>query len=473
MVQKPNARQRAACALVGFPAIASFALIGGSAGAHVAPPPAVASFTAPDNWRGSVGPAAPVDAAWWQAFGDPVMTALIDRALARNAELGLAFERVEEARALARLATAQQLPLATVGSPGGDARTVVPGVGGVDAFYAVPEVTVSYDLDVFGRLRQASASARATLLATAAARNAVALGIATTVATAYINLRGLDARLEIARSTLKSRETALHLAQRRAETGYSSQLELGQAQAEYQATLQLVPAAELAVARQENALSILVGDVPGAIARGKTLDALDTPAIPAGLPSDVLRRRPDIEQAEDELVASDHSLRSSRAALWPTIGLAGSGGVSLSTAFLAPITIWSAGASIMAPIFDGGRLRSQARAAQARRNQAAYAYRKAALTALREVEDGLAATKRLAEQQAALAEQVSALQKTLRLATSRYREGYSPYLDQLDAERSLLAAQLSQVQSQSDRLSSFVVLYQAMGGGWRQYVVSR
>jgi NodT family efflux transporter outer membrane factor (OMF) lipoprotein len=265
----------------------------------------------------------------------------------------------------------------------------------------------------------------------------------------------------------------LHLAQRRAETGYSSKLELGQTEAEYQATLQLVPAAELAVTRQENALSVILGETPGPIERGKTLDALTTPPIPQGQPLEVLRRRPDIAQAEDTLIASDHSLRSARAALLPSIGLGGSGGVALSTAFLAPITIWSASASLLSPIFDGGRLRAQVNAAKARRNQAAYAYRKAALTAVREVDDSLAATTKLEQQQKALADQVAVLQRTLGYATSRYKEGYSPYLDELDAQRSLLTAQLSLAQTQSDRLTSFVTLYQAMGGGWAPYVPAK
>jgi NodT family efflux transporter outer membrane factor (OMF) lipoprotein len=425
------------------------------------------------GWREPVGPTAPIEKDWWKAFGDPVLTALVERALAHNTDLAIAVERVEESRALARLASAQRLPLATAGFPGGDARTVVPGVGGVDAYYGTPQISVSYDLDFFGRLRQASRAAQASLFATAAARNAVELGVATTTATAYITLLSLDAKLAIARSTLQSRAGALHLAQRRAETGYSSKLELGQTEAEYQATLQLVPAAELAVTRQENALSVILGETPGPIERGKTLDALTTPPIPQGQPLEVLRRRPDIAQAEDTLIASDHSLRSARAALLPSIGLGGSGGVALSTAFLAPITIWSASASLLSPIFDGGRLRAQVNAAKARRNQAAYAYRKAALTAVREVDDSLAATTKLEQQQKALADQVAVLQRTLGYATSRYKEGYSPYLDELDAQRSLLTAQLSLAQTQSDRLTSFVTLYQAMGGGWAPYVPAK
>lgn len=441
--------------------------------AHVPPPPAETAIPNPAGWRDMVGPTAPIEAEWWKAFGDPVLSKLVDQALVRNPDMGLAAERVEEARALARLSAAQRLPLVTANVPGGDARTIVAGIGGVDAFFATPQVAASYDLDIFGKLREASRSARASLLATAAARKAVALGVASTVATGYITLLGLDARLAIARSTLQSREGALHLARRRAETGYSSQLELGQAEAEYQAAAQLVPAAELAVSRQEDALSVLVGDVPGAIERGQRLETLSTPAIPEGLPSEVLRRRPDMEQAEDTLVASDHTLRSARAALLPDFSLTGSGGVALSTAFPNPITIWSVGAGMLTPLFDGGRLRSQARASRARRNQAAYSYRKTALTALREVEDGLVSTRRLEEQQAALIKQVKALRRTLDLATSRYKEGYAPYLDQLDAQRSLLTAQLALAQAQSDRLTAFVALYQAMGGGWPQYEVAK
>ena len=429
--------------------------------------PSASAIAAPRAWRSPIGPAAPIEADWWRAFHDPVLTALVERALASNADIGVAVGRVEEARALTRLASAQQAPLATVGSTGGDGRTVILGQG-VDAFVAQPQVSISYDLDIFGRLREASAAARATLLATEATRDSVLLGVASSTAAGYISLLGFDARLATARATLLSRSDALRYARRRAAAGYTSQLELHQAEAEYQATAQLVPPAELAVTRQEDALSILVGDPPEAIRRGVALEALTTPAVPDGLPSDLLRRRPDIYSAEETLVASDRTLDSSRAAILPNLSLTGSAGLALSTALANPITLFSVGASVLAPLFDGGRLHAQADASAARRDQAAYAYRRTVLNAFREVEDGFAAAHRLDEQQASLRLQVTALQETLRISTNRYREGYSPYLDQLDAERGLLTAQLSLIQAENDRLVAFVTLYQAMGGGWMQ-----
>ncbi|WP_457349526.1 efflux transporter outer membrane subunit [Sphingomonas sp. UYP23] len=446
----------------GFAALALAGCVGTRPAAPVA-----SAVAAPAGWRTSFGPTAPIEADWWKGFGDPVLTALVKRALAHNPDIDVAASRVAEARALARLARAQQAPLVTVGAGAGEARTVVLGQG-VDALAAAPQASASYDLDLFGRLSQASASARATLLATQDARDAVALAVASTAASGYIALLGLDERVVTTRSTLDARADALALARRRAKAGYTSQLELAQAEAEYRAAEQLVPAAELAVTRQENALSILVGDPPRAIDRGARLAALRTPAIPDGLPASLLRRRPDIASAEATLVATDRTLDSSRAALLPNISLTGSGGLALSTALANPITLFSAGASILSPLFDGGRLRAQVDASAARRDQAAFSYKRTALGAFREVEDGLATFDRLGEQQVAVSQQVTALQTSLRISTNRYREGYAPYLDQLDAQRGLLTAQLVAIQIETDRLNAVVTLYQAMGGGWEQ-----
>lgn len=431
------------------------------------PAPTAAAIAPPAAWRTAVGPGVPVERDWWNGFRDPVLTRLVDRALANNADIAVAAARVDEARALGRLARSQQTPLVSGGASAGDGRSVVLGKG-VDAFSGQPQVAISYDLDLFGRLAQNAASARANLVASSESRDAVALAVASTTASGYIALLGLDARLATTRETLAARADALHLAQRRADAGYTSRLELSQAQSEYQAALQLVPAAQLAVSRQENALSILVGDPPAAIARGGSLDTLRMPAIPDGLPSSLLRRRPDVAAAEALLVASDRSLDSARAAILPNLALTGSAGVALSTALADPITLFSLGGSILSPLFDGGRLRAQADAVAARRDQAAFSYRRTALTAFREVEDALVATTRLREQGSAIGDQVAALRETLRISTNRYREGYSPYLDQIDAQRGLLSAQLISIQIQTDRLTSLVTLYQAMGGGWQQ-----
>ncbi len=441
------------------------AALAGCIGPRPAPPAGVA-VVPPPAWRTALGPGAPIRADWWNAFGDPVLAGLVARALANSPDLGSAAARVEEARAAVRLARAQQAPLVSAGVPLTDGQTVSPLGRPSDAIGVQPLVQASYDLDLFGRLRQASAAARAQALASEGARDTVRLAIAGGVATGYITLRSLDQRLRVARDTLAARAEALRIARRRATTGYTSNLELRQAEGEYHAAEQLVPQAELLVTRQENALSVLIGDAPGPIARGLPIDRLLAPAIPDGLPADLLRRRPDLFQAEQTLVATDRSLDSARAAMLPGVSLTGSAGVVLSTALANPIGVFSVGGSILSPIFDAGRLRAQADAAAARRDAAAFAYRRTALTAFREVDDSLAGVLRSGQQATALAAQRAALAGALRNASNRYRAGYSSYIDQLDAQRGLLTAELTLIQAQADRLNAYVTLYQALGGGW-------
>ncbi len=431
-----------------------------------ADPPAAAAVAPPAGWRSDAGPSALITADWWAGFGDPVLTALVGRALAGNVDIATAAARVEEARAAAALAAAQRLPQVGGTLPETQGQTLGPLGTPSRAFGAQPGVTASYDLDLFGRLRLADRAARAQLLATRGAQDSVRLATAAATAGGYITLRALDQRLAIAQATLSARGDALRIARRRFEAGYSARLEYRQAEAEYAATAQLVPAAQLAITRQEQALSLLTGDAPGPIARGLPLDRLVPPPIPAGLPADVLRRRPDLFQAEQALVAADLSLDSQRAAFLPNLALTGSAGVVLSTALADPVALFSIGASILAPIFDGGRLAAQADIATARRDQAAFAYRRTALVAFREVDDALAAVQRTGEQGAAFARQAAAARGALENATNRYRAGYSAYVEQLDAQRSLLTAELSLVQTQADRLTSAVALFQAMGGGW-------
>ncbi|MGH6615073.1 efflux transporter outer membrane subunit [Sphingomonas sp.] len=435
--------------------------------------PAATAVVAPPAWRTALGPGEPVRADWWAAFGDPVLTGLVERALTHNPDLGAAAARVEEARAQERLSRAQLLPQVNVAAPASEARALNPFGIATTNTGAQPAISASYDLDLFGRLRQANAATRAQLLASEGARDTVRLGIASSVATGYITLRALDARLAVARDTLASRGEALRIARRRAETGYTSNLELHQAEGEYRSTEQLVPQAELAISRQENALRLLLGETPGAVTRGTTLAALSAPPIPDGLPADLLRRRPDLFRAEQSLVAADRSLDSLRAAMLPNLSLTGSVGLVLSTALSNPVGVFSIGGSVLSPIFDGGRLRAQADAGAARRDQAAFAYRKAALTAFREVDDSLAGVQRSGEQAVAIAGQRDALAAALRNASNRYRAGYSSYLDQLDTQRGLLTAELALVQARADRLTAYVALYQAFGGGWSQQDVEQ
>jgi len=446
-------------------AVAAGLVLSGCIGPRPPAPPSTA-VTPPAAWRTATRAGSPVSSDWWQGFGDPVLTGLVERALAGNVDIALAASRVEEARAATRLARAQLSPNVggSTGVTGGQALSPLGTPS--DTIGSQPGVQISYDLDLFGRLRQASRAAAAQLLATQAARDTVRLAVASGTASGYIALRALDQRLLIARETLSARGDALRIARRRFETGYSARLELRQAEADYSATEVLIPQTELAIRRQENALALLLGDNPAPIPRGTPLNRLRLPPVPDGLPADVLRRRPDIFQAEQTLVAADRSLDSARAAMLPNIALTGSAGLVLSTALADPVGVFSLGGSVLAPIFDAGRTRAQSDAAAARRDGAAFAYRRAALTAFREVEDALAAAQRSGEQARILEQQRAASAGALLNATERYRAGYSPYLEQLDAQRGLLAAELAGLQAQADRLAAAVTLYQAMGGGW-------
>jgi len=288
--------------------------------------------------------------------------------------------------------------------------------------------------------------------------------VSAAVARSYVALLSLDAQLVTARNTLISRQEAAVRARRRASEGVTSDLELRQAQGELEAAAQRVPALELAIRRQEGALALLIGQTSQPLVRG-TLGALAIPQPGAPLPSSLLTRRPDIAQAEAALVAADSSLTAARAAFLPQVRLSAAGG-ELFVEHLDPVTVWSLGASVLAPIFDGGRLRAQSDAAAARRDQAAFAYRKTVLTAFSEVESALEGSGRLAEQEAAAVRQHAAAASALDHARRRYQAGYVSYLEELDAQRGLLATELTLSQVREARLQNAVALYQALGGGW-------
>jgi multidrug efflux system outer membrane protein len=452
------------------PAIAAcLVLLAGCAGPAVQVA-TVAPVAPPAAWRTDAGSTAPLDRIWWESFGDPTLTRLVEKALVNNTDIGIAAGRVRELRANLTLARAQLLPVIDAGIAGGRSRSVSAFGQPLEQNFAQPQVQASYEIDLFGRLADQQSAARNAYFASEAARDATRLAVAGATASGYVSLRSLDARLEVARSTLTSRADALRIARSRFDHGYSPKLELEQAQAEYSGTASIIPQIELAIARTEDGLSQLTGETPQAIDRGLTLHRLVRPAIPAGLPSELLRRRPDVAQAEYQLAASDKSLAAARKRFLPQVRLSGAVGTAFSTLLQDPISIWSIGGSILAPLFEGGRLTGQAEAAGAQRDQAAFAYRRAALTAFREVDDALAGVKRLDEQVMLVQAQRDALAESLRLATNRYREGYSPYLEQLDAQRGLLGVELSLVQLRADALAARIQLYQAMGGGWSMCV---
>ena len=418
----------------------------------------------PAQWRTQLGVTAPVEADWWNAFGDPQLTRLVEQARLNNPEVLVAAARVEEARATEQGSRGYLLPSVGAGIEGGIRREVSPLGRAQESVAAQPAFRASYELDLFGKNAARVDAAEAGVEANLAAEEAARLSVSAATASGYITLLALDARLAVLEATLDARAQALKFARDRAEVGYTSQLELRQAEAEYQATAQLIPQLKAQIARQENALSVLTGELPGAIRRGGTLAELATPAPPATLPSELLRRRPDIAAAEYRIAAADAQMRVARADFMPSINLGALAGAAVSDLLADPIGIWSLGGSILAPIFQGGRLEAQLDGATARRDQAAWAYRSTVLNAFREVEDRMAVLSSLAEQEQALQAQQAAVADALRHARNRYRAGYTPYIEQVDAQRALLGVELSLVQVRADELTTLVGLYQATGG---------
>jgi NodT family efflux transporter outer membrane factor (OMF) lipoprotein len=433
--------------------------------AHEPVPPA-ATVIPPPGWRTSAGPVAEIAPDWWRQLGDPVLDRLVDEALAANPDIAIAAGRVREARAQEALARAQLLPTLDLGVGASRARSLSAFGTPSTASGAQPVFQAAYEVDLFGRVGAQVSAARLATAASEAARDAVRLSVSAATVSGYVTLRGLDARRSLAQATASERAEALRIARDRAGTGYTSQLELRQAEADYRSVTQLVPQVDLAIARQEDALAVLLGRAPGAVPRGLALGALHPLPVPATLPSELLLRRPDIAQAELTLAAADRRIAAARAQYLPRLDLAASAGAILSDALPAPVSIWSLGGSVLAPLFEGGRLRAGVETAAAQRDQAAFAYKRTVLGAFREVEDNLAAVTRLAAQQAELEAQRAALADALRHARNRYEAGYTSYLEQLDAQRSLLAADLALVQVRTDRANAFVALAQAAGGGW-------
>lgn len=432
------------------------------------PLPTNAHVTAPIAWRASAVASEGVDPAWWDTFGDPNLRQNVELALANNVDISVAETRVREAEALFAQARSALFPTINASIGGQDSRALNPVGQANDLATAQPQLQIAYEVDAWDRLRNSSLAARQAVQASRYGRDAVALSVAAATARAYIALTSLDAQLTVARETLEARDEALRLANRRADNGVTSRLELTQAQAERENAAQRVPALELAVKRQENGMRLLTGQTPGPVTRGRLI-ALTLPAIGPGLPSQLLARRPDIAQAEAQMRASDASLGAAQAALLPQVQLTGSAG-ALFIERLDPVSIWSLGGSILAPLFNAGRLAGQVDAAAARRDAAAYAYRQTALNAFAEAENALEGVVDIARQRESAERQRDAVAEALRHASNRYSSGYASYLEQLDAQRGLLNAELAVVQLREAQLSNAVSLYQALGGGWQRAV---
>ena len=431
------------------------------------PLPPEARFFPPERWRDGATRLAPVSATWWTAFGDPKLTALVEAALANNTDVLSAASQVEQAREQIRLSRAALLP--SLDAALGAQRTRELGVLGIAHTTAVqPSLQVSYEVDIWGRLRRLREAAELQYRATEAERDAVRLAVASTTASAYVSLLSLDRQLAITRETVDSRQEALRVAEDRASLGYTSKLELSQAQSEYEAAAELLPQLQQAIREQENALRLLTGRLPGDIERGAGLLALQPPPVPGVLPSTLLRRRPDIQQAELLLAASKLNLQAQRDRFLPQVQLSASlGQLFVNSLDYDPVRVWDIGASVLAPIFEAGRLEAGVNIAVAQRDQAAFAYRATALQAFGEVENSLSAVVNLREQLERVAARRAVLERSLSYAEDRYRAGYSSYLETLDAQRNLFNTELAAVRLRESRLNALINLYQVLGGGWQ------
>ena len=423
----------------------------------------------PAAWRADIGPASPVEGVWWRNFHDSALNQYVDQALRYNSDVLIARERVNEYQARAYAADGSLFPTLDAGLTGTRARAQSAATGlPIHSTVYKGGLTASYDVDLWGANRSASDAAEASLAAQKAAAAAADLTVATSVSVGYITLLSLDEQLQVTEQTLKSREEAYKLAKRQYETGYTSRLELMQADSALRSTRAQVPLLRHQIAQQENALSVLLGNNPGEVKRN-AFDKLTPLSLPLQLPSTLLNRRPDIAQAQRQLIAADATLASSQAKLLPSINLTATGSFqdrTLPDLLDNPLRLWSIGGSILAPLLNRQALNAQVDVSMAQRNQALYSYEKTVRSAFKEVNDSLDAITRYGEQLTELQGQEDVAQETLRLAQNRYNNGYSSYLDVLDAQRTLFSTQISVVQVKNNLLLAQIDLYRSLGGGW-------
>lgn len=449
-----------------FPKLTCIAVALSLAGCATTSPVLKPNVSAPGAWNESAGPdAAAVTSTWWSSFGSAELHSLIGQALQGSPDLAIATERVLQAEAQVRIAGASLFPTLDLGV-GSAARQT----NGSRTESSSAALSVSYEVDLWGRNRSGVRAAESSLAATAFDRDTARLTLIAGVATAYFDVLSLRSRLATARDNLSIAERVFDLVSARARNGAASALDVSR----QQAAVLSQRAAILPLEQQERqtltALAILSGALPqGFDVKATGVSALVVPSIDPGLPAQLLVRRPDLASAEARLAAANADLAAARAALLPSIVLTGSAGVA-SNALLAiaggPTSALSIGLSILQPIFDGGRLRGQVSIAQSQERELVETYRKSILTAFGEVEDALVAANRQVQQEGLQREVEVQAREALRLAEIRYREGVDDLLTVLDAQRTLFAAQDQLSQIRRGRLDAAVDLYKALGGGW-------
>lgn len=455
-----------------------FCALLGLAGCSLAPDYQRPVLEMPTAWKNDGQAAREVlEVQWWKRFGDPVLTKLVDEALTYNRDLAAAMARVDYARAQLGLARAEQLP--TIGGAAAsnqlwtDHRRITQ--GGSSAPYSAA-FNASWELDFWGKYRNATEAARAQMLGTEEALRGLQLTIAAQTANAYFALASLDLQLATAERTLKTREEALAIYMARYEQGLISELDLTQSKTMVETARTSIYRTRVSLDAAESSLAVLIGRSPrdildGIVQRGLALEKIPAPpVIPAGVPSDLLDRRPDVRQAEHALIASNANIGVAKAAWFPSISLTGAFGVispELDLLFKNPSKTWGYGVNAQMPFLDFGRVSSGVRSAEAMQREALATYEKTIQSAFKDVRDALASQREATNIVESLERMVSDLRTARDLARTRYDNGYSSYLEVLDAERSLFQSEMDLASARSDRLSTVVNVCLALGGGWK------
>ncbi|HQR10003.1 MAG TPA: efflux transporter outer membrane subunit [Casimicrobiaceae bacterium] len=446
------------------------------AGCTVGPDYVRPNVETPTAWRVDYPKAAEVaNTKWWEQFGDPVLNSLIEAALRENRDIRIAAARVDQFLGALQSTQSQALPQVGYGADVSRTRASREGFPPIpppaDPYFALYQATLgaSWQLDLFGRVRRLSEAAQAQVYASEQAQRGVVLSVVAGVASSYVTLRAFDRQLEIAQSTAANFGESARIFNLRFKFGIVSQTEVSQIESQYQQALAAIPAIGQQIAVQENLLSILLGRNPGPIPRGKPIDQLIAPMIPADLPSTLLLRRPDILQAEQNLIAANASIGAARAQYYPSLSLTAALG-SASTAFgnflTGPATLWQVAAGLTGPIFTAGAIEGQVRTAEGQTAAATSFYQQVILGAFRETNDALAGSRNRLEESQVQAKRVVALRESARLSRLRFDSGLASYVEVLVADNELFAAELAAVSTLADRYRQLINVYQAMGGGW-------
>jgi len=430
----------------------------------------------PPAWRIEFAQAKDVaNTRWWEQFGDPVLTGLIDDALANNRDLVVAAARVDAFVGSLVSTRSALYPQASYSAEASRNRSTTVGTSplppGADPYYSLYSAALGagWQLDLFGRVRRLTEAAQAQVYATEQGRRGVVLSVVTSMATSYIGLRALDRQLEISRQTAKNNLDTLRIFELRHKGGVVSKLELAQAQSQYQQALASIPQLEQSIAAQENFIAVLQGRNPYPIPRGKPIEALAIPTIPGNLPSTLLERRPDILQAEQNLVAANASIGAAKALYYPQFGLSanyGSVSAALANFLTGPSAAWMLAAGVTGPLFNAGQTAGQVASAQADTAAAVATYQQTVFNALRETNDALVGAVKKRDESAAQRQRVAALREYARLSRVRFNNGYAGYIETLYAENELFSAELAAVRTYADQYTQIVAVYKAMGGGW-------